>query len=77
MSTGEGESVVDTSYYKLMVYAAIIGAVASVVTAGYITLYNLGIKFLDSQPSSYLTLIMAADPLGYRQREFIVQLMYT
>ncbi|HEY6885380.1 MAG TPA: hypothetical protein VI278_15200 [Nitrososphaeraceae archaeon] len=54
MSTGEGESVVDTSYYKLMVYAAIIGALASLVTAGYITLYNLGIKFFG-QPTLVLS----------------------
>jgi H+/Cl- antiporter ClcA len=37
----------------LMVYAAIFGALASLITAGYITLYNQGIKFFG-QPSVYL-----------------------
>jgi hypothetical protein len=35
-----------TSYYRLMLYAALFGAFASLVTAGYITLYNQGIKLL-------------------------------
>jgi H+/Cl- antiporter ClcA len=50
MSAGEGESTGDRRYYKLMVYAAIIGALASLVTTGYITLVNLGIKFFG-QPT--------------------------
>ncbi len=36
-----------------MVYAAIFGALSSLLTAGYITLYNLGIKFFG-QPSLYV-----------------------
>jgi chloride channel protein, CIC family len=54
MSTGEGESAVDRSYYKLMVYAAIIGALSSLVTTGYITLVNQGIKFFG-QPTFVLS----------------------
>jgi H+/Cl- antiporter ClcA len=39
-----------TSFYLLMVYAALFGALASLLAAGYITLYNQGIKFFE-QPS--------------------------
>jgi hypothetical protein len=45
MSSGEEKSTSKTGYYKLMLYAAIFGAVASLVTTGYITLYNQGNKF--------------------------------
>jgi H+/Cl- antiporter ClcA len=34
-------------YYRLMVYAAIFGALSSLITAGYITLYNQGIQFFQ------------------------------
>jgi hypothetical protein len=40
-------------YYRLMVYAAIFGAHSSVITTGYITIYNLGIK-LFVQPSLFV-----------------------
>jgi hypothetical protein len=33
------------SYYGLMVYAAFFGALSSLLTAGYITLYNQGVIF--------------------------------
>jgi H+/Cl- antiporter ClcA len=35
------------AYYKLIVYAAIFGALSSLITAGYITLYNQGIQFFQ------------------------------
>lgn len=54
MSAAEGEVATNRSYYKLMVYAAIIGALASLVTTGYITLVNLGIKFF-AQPTLILS----------------------
>jgi H+/Cl- antiporter ClcA len=40
-------------YYKLMVYAAIFGGLSSLITTGYITIYNLGIKFFE-QPSLFV-----------------------
>ncbi|MFL6498085.1 MAG: chloride channel protein [Nitrososphaera sp.] len=45
--TGEPDAELKTSFYLLMVYAAMIGALSSLLTAGYITLYNLGIKFFE------------------------------
>jgi H+/Cl- antiporter ClcA len=45
--TSEPEAGLKTSFYLLMVYAAMIGALSSLLTAGYITLYNLGIKFFE------------------------------
>ncbi|HEY1247665.1 MAG TPA: chloride channel protein, partial [Nitrososphaera sp.] len=36
-----------TRYYLLMVYAAVFGAISSLITAGYITLYQLGVKFFE------------------------------
>jgi H+/Cl- antiporter ClcA len=53
MSTGEEESTSKSSYYRLMLYAALFGALFSLITAGYITLYNQGIKFFG-QPTVYL-----------------------
>jgi H+/Cl- antiporter ClcA len=54
MTTGkEAESTLKASYYRLMVYAAVFGAPASLLTAGYITLYNQGVKFFG-QPSFYI-----------------------
>jgi H+/Cl- antiporter ClcA len=53
MSSAGENSTSKTSYYRLMLYAAIFGAFASLVTGGYITLYNLGVKFF-AQPSVYL-----------------------
>jgi chloride channel protein, CIC family len=51
--SGEKESTLKTSYYRLMAYAALFGALFSMLTAGYITLYNQGIKFFG-QPSLYV-----------------------
>jgi H+/Cl- antiporter ClcA len=45
--TVEPDPGLKTRYYLLMVYAAVFGAVASLITAGYITLYNQGIKFFE------------------------------
>jgi hypothetical protein len=45
--TSEPEAGLKTSFYLLMVYAALIGAISSLLTAGYITLYNQGIKFFE------------------------------
>ncbi len=46
-TSGEPEEEIKTSYYLLMVYAALFGALASLLAAGYITLYNQGIKFFE------------------------------
>ena len=35
------------NYYKLMIYAALFGALSSLITVGYITLYNQGVKFFE------------------------------
>jgi H+/Cl- antiporter ClcA len=43
--SGEEESTLKASYYRLMVYAALFGALASLLTTGYITLYSQGVKF--------------------------------
>ena len=43
--SGEPDAGLKTSFYLLMVYAALFGAIASLLTAGYITLYNQGIQF--------------------------------
>src|SRR5919106_2347319 len=45
--TEESKPSLKRSYYRLMVYAAMFGAISSVLTVGYITLYNQGIKFFD------------------------------
>ena len=45
--TSEPEAGLKPSFYLLMVYAALIGAISSLLTAGYITLYNQGIKFFE------------------------------
>jgi len=52
--SGGSDSKLNASYYRLMVYAAIIGALASLATVGYITLVNLGIKFF-AQPTLILS----------------------
>src|SRR5215469_3866753 len=36
-----------TSYYRMLVLAAVFGALSSLLTAAYITLYNQGIKFFE------------------------------
>jgi len=43
--SGNAESKLNAGYYRLMLYAALFGAFSSLITAGYITLYNQGIKF--------------------------------
>jgi len=50
-TSGEPETPIKTRYYLLLLYAALFGAGAALLTAGYITLYNWGIKFFQ-QPSS-------------------------
>ena len=52
--SGNAESKLNGGYYRLMLYAAIIGALASLATTGYITLVNLGIKFFG-QPTLILS----------------------
>src|SRR3989440_349391 len=51
-TSGEPEPPVKTSYYLLMVYAALFGSGASLLAAAYITLYGQGIKFFE-QPSHF------------------------
>jgi H+/Cl- antiporter ClcA len=51
-TSGEVETPVKTSYYLLMVYAALFGAGAAVLTAAYITLYSQGATFFE-QPSHF------------------------
>ena len=43
--SGNAESKLNAGYYRLMLYAALFGAFSSLITAGYITFYNQGIKF--------------------------------
>lgn len=43
--SGNEESKLKAGYYSLMLYAALFGAFSSLITAGYITLYNQGVKF--------------------------------
>jgi H+/Cl- antiporter ClcA len=43
--SGNSESKLNAGYYRLMLYAALFGAFSSLLTAGYITLYNQGVKF--------------------------------
>ena len=51
-ASGQPETALKTSYYLLLLYAALFGALFSLLTAGYITLYNWGVKFFQ-QPSSF------------------------
>ncbi len=51
-TSGEPETPVKTSYYLMMLYAALFGAGAAALAAAYITLYSQGIKFFE-QPSSF------------------------
>src|SRR5438093_2942115 len=51
--SGNSESKLNGGYYRLMFYAALFGAFSSLLTAGYITLYNLGVKFF-AQPNLFL-----------------------
>jgi H+/Cl- antiporter ClcA len=43
--SGEPDAGLKTSFFLLMVYAALFGALSSLLAAGYITLYNQGIEF--------------------------------
>ena len=52
--SGGLDSKLNAGYLRLLVYAAIIGALASLATVGYITLVNLGIKFF-AQPTLILS----------------------
>jgi H+/Cl- antiporter ClcA len=45
--TGVPDITVDKSYYLLMIYAALFGALSSLLAAAYITLYNQGVKFFE------------------------------
>ena len=45
MSSGAEESALKGSYYRLMLYAGLFGGLSSLITTGYITLYNQGINF--------------------------------
>src|SRR6266704_3270916 len=51
-TSGEPETQIKTSYYLMMLYAALFGAGAAALAAAYITLYSQGIKFFE-QPSSF------------------------
>jgi H+/Cl- antiporter ClcA len=51
-TSGVPETALKTSYYLLLLYAAIFGAGSALLTAGYITLYNWGVTFFQ-QPNSY------------------------
>jgi H+/Cl- antiporter ClcA len=43
--SGEPDAGLKTSFYLLMVYAALFGALSSLLAAGFITLYNQGVEF--------------------------------
>lgn len=45
--TGVPDITVDKSYYLLMIYAALFGAISSLLAAAYIALYNQGVKFFE------------------------------
>ena len=51
--SNEPDTPLKTSYYLLMVYAALFGAMSSLLAAAYITLYNQGIKFFE-QPCLFV-----------------------
>jgi hypothetical protein len=50
-ASGAPETALKTRYYLLLLYAALFGAVFSLLTAAFMTLYNWGIQFFK-QPSS-------------------------
>lgn len=45
--TKESDVGLGTTFYKLMIYSALFGALSSLLTVGYITLYNVGTKFFE------------------------------
>jgi H+/Cl- antiporter ClcA len=51
--TDEPETALKTSYYRLLVYAALFGALSSLLASAYIPLYNGGTKFFE-QPSLFV-----------------------
>jgi chloride channel protein, CIC family len=53
MSSGTEESTSKGGYYRLMLYAGLVGGLSALITTGYITLYNQGVKFFG-QHSVYL-----------------------
>src|SRR6266480_893548 len=52
-TSGEPETPIKTRYYLLLLYAALFGALFALLTAGYITLYNWGVKFFQQPSSSF------------------------
>jgi len=52
-TSGEPETPIKTRYYLLMIYAALFGAGAALLTAGYITLYNWGVTFFQQPSNSF------------------------
>jgi len=54
--TNESDVGLKTRYYLLMVYAALFGALSSLLTAGYITIYHLGINFFQQVSLSVLNI---------------------
>jgi H+/Cl- antiporter ClcA len=52
-TSGEPETPIKTKYYLLLLYAALFGAFFSLLTAGYISLYNWGVKFFQQPSSSF------------------------
>jgi H+/Cl- antiporter ClcA len=57
--TIEPDAPLKISYYKLMIYAALFAALSSLLTVGYITLYNQGIKFFE-QVSLIVSILLQA-----------------
>ena len=45
--TNESGVGLGTTFYKLMIYSALFGALSSLLTVGYITLYNVGINLFE------------------------------
>jgi len=45
--TRETTTKFPVGYFKLLVYAAVIGAVSALLTVGYLTAFNVGIKFFE------------------------------
>jgi chloride channel protein, CIC family len=52
-TSGEPETPLKTSYYLLLLYAALFGAFFALLTAGYITLYNWGVTFFQKPNSMF------------------------
>ena len=52
-TSGAPETALKTSYYLLLLYAALFGAGSALLTAGYITLYNWGVTFFQQPNNSF------------------------